>query len=95
VCDPVAGVQARAPLRPDIQRHIDWLSDEIARTEDALRGMVSAIRFNPTIRDFYQRKRKEGKLKMVAFVAAMRKLLITLNAMLRDKSTWHEASQIP
>lgn len=54
---------------------------------------LSAIRFNPTIHDFYQRKRKEGKPKKVALVAAMRKLLVTLNAMIRDNTTWHLASQ--
>lgn len=56
---------------------------------------LSAIRFNPTIRDFYQRKRKDGKPKKVALVAAMRKLLVTLNAMLRDNTTWHSAAQTP
>ena len=44
---------------------------------------LSAIRDNPTIRAFYNKKRHEGKLKKVALVAAMRKLLVTLNAMVR------------
>lgn len=54
---------------------------------------LSAVRFNPPIRDFYIRKIKEGKLEKIALVAALRKLITTLNAMLRDKTTWRVASQ--
>lgn len=51
---------------------------------------VSAIRWNPVIRDFYQRLLKAGKPKLVALVACMRKLLVTLNAMLKTKSPWQD-----
>lgn len=47
-----------------------------------------AIRHNPIIHDFYQRLLAKGKLKKVALVACMRKLLVILNAMLRDNKTW-------
>ena len=53
---------------------------------------LSAIRHNPTIRAFYNKKRNEGKLKKVALIAAMRKLLVTLNAMVRERSPWRLAS---
>ena len=46
-------------------------------------AVVSAIRFNPVIRDFYQRLRQAGKGHKVAATAAMRKLLTIMNAMLR------------
>ena len=46
---------------------------------------LSASRFNPTIKAFYQRLLAAGKRKKVALVACMRKLLIILNAMLRDR----------
>jgi transposase len=49
---------------------------------------LAATRFNPTIRAFYQRLCKSGKLRKVALVAAMRKLLTILNAMVRDQSPW-------
>ena len=49
---------------------------------------VSAIRANPPIRDFYQRLKSNGKPSKVAITACMRKLLVTLNAMLRDHTTW-------
>jgi transposase len=47
-----------------------------------------ATRHNPVIREFYQRLLGKGKLKKVALVACMRKLLVILNAMLRDNKPW-------
>jgi transposase len=49
---------------------------------------LSAVRFNPQIKAFYDRLIKGGKLRKVAMVACMRKLLTVLNAMLRDSKTW-------
>jgi len=43
-----------------------------------------ATRHNPVIRTFYARLLARGKTKKVALVAAMRKLLVILNAKLRD-----------
>ena len=45
---------------------------------------LSAVRFNPAISKFYNRLVESGKEKKVALVAAMRKLLTILNAMIRD-----------
>jgi len=47
-----------------------------------------ATRHNPVIRAFYQRLLKRGKLKKVALTACMRKLLVILNAMVRDLKPW-------
>jgi len=49
---------------------------------------LSAIRFNPAIRKFYNRLVENGKKKMVALVAAMRKLLTILNAMIKNEQLW-------
>jgi transposase len=49
---------------------------------------LSASRFNPTIRRFYQRLRQAGKPFKVAITACMRKLLTILNAMLRNNTPW-------
>lgn len=49
---------------------------------------VTAITHNPTIRAAYRRWRALGKLPKVALVAAMHKLLIHLNAMLRHQTDW-------
>jgi transposase len=51
--------------------------------------IVSAIRFNPQIKSFYQRLVKAGKLRKVAMVACMRKLLCILNVMLKNHTTWN------
>lgn len=49
---------------------------------------LSAVRFNPAIRTFYERLVDNGRPKRVAVVAAMRKLLTILNAMVRDGAHW-------
>jgi transposase len=45
---------------------------------------VDAVRFNPVIKHFYDHLLSQGKLRKVALVACMRKLLTILNAMIRD-----------
>jgi transposase len=44
----------------------------------------TARRFNPVIQAFYNRLREQGKAFKLALVACMRKLLVILNAKLRD-----------
>ena len=51
-------------------------------------GTLAATRFNPVIRDFYQRLLAAGKPKKMALVACMPKLLVILNAMLKQRSPW-------
>lgn len=47
-----------------------------------------ASRFNPVFQHFYNRLIEKGKPAKVALVAVMRKMLVTLNAMVRDNQTW-------
>jgi transposase len=49
-----------------------------------------AIRFNASIKAFYERLTSKGKKPKVAITACMRKLLIILNAMVRDGVKWQE-----
>jgi transposase len=49
---------------------------------------ICAARFNPSIKQFYQRLLVAGKPKKVAIVACMRKLLTILNVMLKTNSSW-------
>ncbi len=49
---------------------------------------VVAITHNPAIRSAYRRWRAAGKRPKVALVAAMHKLLIHLNAMLKHQTAW-------
>ena len=46
-----------------------------------------AVRFNPIIKAFYKRLRDKGKLKKVALTACMHKILIVLNAMMKNNSS--------
>jgi transposase len=60
-----------------------------ARVREALyMGALIASRFNPAIKEFYERLVAAGKPKKVALVACMRKLLVILNAVLRDRTPW-------
>ena len=51
-------------------------------------GALTASRYNPVIRDFYQRLVAAGKPKKLALTACMRKLLVTLNSVLKHRSPW-------
>jgi len=52
---------------------------------------LSATKHNAVIRTFYERLLKNGKLKMVALTACMRKLLVIINAMVRKGEKWRFA----
>ncbi len=49
---------------------------------------LTAIRCNPSIKNFYERLVARGKPKKLALVACMRKLLTVLNAMMKTRSAW-------
>lgn len=49
-----------------------------------------AVRFNPVLRDFYQRLKRAGKPEKVAMTACMRKLLVILNTMLKTNTSWEQ-----
>lgn len=51
-------------------------------------SVTCAIRFNPVIKTFYQRLRDAGKLHKVAMTACMRKLLVILNTMIKNRTHW-------
>jgi transposase len=53
-----------------------------------------ATRWNPVIRPFYQRLRTAGKSPKVALVAAMRKQLTILNAMVQHGTRWRSTAQV-
>jgi transposase len=50
-----------------------------------------AAHHNPVLASFYQHLLAAGKAKKLALVAVMRKLLIILNAILRDRRPWQNA----
>jgi transposase len=52
---------------------------------------LSAARYNPALKVFHQRLIAAGKPKMVALIAVARKLLVILNAVIRDQKPWQPA----
>ena len=54
-------------------------------------GAMVAARFNPTLKAFRNRLIAAGKPKLVALIATARKLLVILNAILRDQKPWQTA----
>lgn len=49
---------------------------------------LAATRCNPMIRHFYKRLIKSGKKPKVAITACMRKMLVTINAMIKNRALW-------
>ena len=56
-------------------------------------GARSAIQHNPVMKAFYRHLVDDNhRLGKVALTAVMRKMLVTLNAMIRDGSDWKHAA---
>lgn len=71
------------------ERHISGGRSEIRSV--LFVAMLSAIRYNPWLKAFYDRLKSVGKKPKVAIVACVRKLLHMLNAMLRKQETFKTA----
>jgi transposase len=52
---------------------------------------LTAVRFNPPVRALYQRLTQAGRPAKLALTACMRKLLVTLNARVRDGHRWADS----
>lgn len=53
---------------------------------------MNGARFNPVLKAMYERMITAGKPPKVALIALARKLLTILNAMVRDRSDWHQTT---
>lgn len=87
----IAALVGVAPLARDSgtlhgRRHC-WGGRATVRSALYMAALV-AMRWNPVIRACYLRLRTAGKPAKVALVACMRKLLVILNAMLRQQCAW-------
>ena len=49
---------------------------------------LAVIQFNPKLKTFYKHLVAQGKSKMIAMVAVMRKLIVILNTMLKNNESW-------
>lgn len=90
----IAALVGVAPLNRDSGtlrgRRTVWGGRARVRTVLYMAAIV-ATRFNPVIRVFYRRLCAAGKVKKVALVACMRKLLTIINAMLKHRTPWNPA----
>ena len=90
----LAGV---APINRDsgTMRGRRMVSGGRARVRTALyMAALVGTRHNPILKAFYARLRAAGKPAKVALVACMRKLLIIVNAMVRDGRAWDAARSV-
>ena len=53
-------------------------------------SMMSAIQCNPIFKAQYERLKAAGKLPKVALIACMRKMIVTLNTMMKNGTRWGE-----
>jgi transposase len=82
-----------APFNHDSGRHRGQRSIRGGRVQVRCvlyMATLAAMRFNPVIKNFADKLRKAGKKTKVIIVACMRKLLILLNAMIRDGLCWDQ-----
>lgn len=90
----IAALVGVAPLARDSGtlrgRRTCWGGRPAVRTVLYMAALTAA-RWNPALRGFYQRLRAAGKPAKVALTAVARKLLVLLNAILRDARPWHYA----
>jgi len=90
----IAALVGVAPLARDSGtlrgRRTCWGGRPAVRTVLYMAALTAA-RWNPTLRAFYQRLRAAGKPAKVALTAVARKLLVLLNAILRDARPWRYA----
>ncbi len=69
----------------------DPFAADVPRARTALfMPILCAIRPNPVVEDMYTRLTATGKRKIVALVACMRKLLIMLNSLLKQRKIWSQ-----
>lgn len=87
----IAALVGVAPLNNDSGQHrgrrTTWGGRATVRSALYM-AALSAARCNPEIRATYRQLRERGKPAKVAQVACMRKLLVTLNTILKEKRSW-------
>jgi len=87
----IAALVGVAPLNRDsgtvAGRRVTWGGRSSVRSVLYM-AVLSSIRYGIGVAPFYRRLIAAGKAKKLAIVACMRKLLVAINAMMRDASRW-------
>ena len=85
-----------APLNADSGRHkgkrTTWGGRATVRTALYM-AALSAVRYNPVIKAFFERLIAKGKPRKVALVACMHKMLTIMNAIVRSGIPWNPEYQ--
>lgn len=84
-----------APLNDDSGQHrgVRHIFGGRARVRCMLyMATLTAVRFNPVLKQFFQRLVAKGKPFKVALTACMRKLLSIVNLMVRNQTPWRDDS---
>src|SRR4029453_19469379 len=89
-------IGALAGLAPFVRQSGKWKGQARIGGRPVVRtalfmGAQSAKRHNPILKAFFQRLIASGKTKMAPTIPAAHKLLLILNAILRDKKPWQTA----
>jgi len=87
----IASLVGVAPINHDSGQHRGkrMIGGGRAQVRSILhKGTLVAIRYNPVIKAFYERLLERGKAKKLALTACMRKILVILNAMVRQNQPW-------
>ncbi len=90
----VAALVGLAPFAADSGRHRGQrriIGGRRQVRKSLYMATIAAIRCNSSINQFYHRLKERGKPTKVAIIAAARKLLCFLNAMVRDGKSWSPA----
>lgn len=94
---PIAALVGVAPFNHDSGKMRGRRS--IAGGRASVRGVLymaalTAKRHNPVLASFADRLEKKGKPKKVVIVAVMRKLIVLLNAMVRENLEWSQLKSV-
>ncbi|WP_353806731.1 transposase, partial [Microcystis sp. M_QC_C_20170808_M9Col] len=82
-----------APINPDSGQHKGKRMIQGGRAQiraTLYMGAVVAMGHNPVIKAFYERLVGGGKSKKLAVTACVRKILVILNAMVRQNQPWQQ-----
>jgi transposase len=84
----IAALVGVAPMNADTGKKRGYRKTKGGRPEvrrTLYMATLTGIRYNPVLQPRYDQLRRRGKEKKVAITACMRKMLVILNAMLRDQ----------
>ena len=95
--EAIAALVGVAPMNHDSGSHrgVRFVRGGRANVRNVLfMSTWAAVRWNPALKVVYDRLVGAGKAKKVALVACMRKLLVILNAIVRDRKPWVDVTKL-